>query len=392
MSRGIVLIREYAWDLSILLVSYLIATYLRRQLPLGRYVGTNYQWHEPRVYLTIALGLALAYGFRLLRLSTPSEEKTRHLLTVVAGVLLSVLTLTLLEPRQSGLQKIYFMAAALILICLLVPFPARKAERDRSLRADLAKLWANRALITLWIRFSIQTRYTQALLGILWIVLLPLTTALVMSLVFSQIMRVHINNAPFIAFFLAGFIPWGLFNQSVNAGMRGVVSHLHLINQVYFPREIIILSALGEAIVDMFFMLVAMIVINAIVGVYPNWHYIFLIPLIALVVVLSLGAMLIVGWLGVLVRDVPQLVSVILQIMFYLSAVIYPVSIIPPNLQFFITLNPMAVIIDAFHEIIVYNASPDWYTLIYPSALAIGVLVFGYRLFKANEDRMADML
>lgn len=387
-----ILIRQYCWDLAILLVSYLIATYLRRQLPLGRYVGTNYQWHEPTVYLTIALGLALAYGLRVLPLSLPRDGKARHLLTVIAGVPLSILALIVLEPRQSGLQKVYFTVAALILICLLVPFPARRANRDRSVRVDLAKLWANRALIVLWIRFSIQTRYTQALLGILWIVLLPLTTALVMSLVFSQIMRVHINNAPFIAFFLAGFIPWGLFNQSVAAAMRGVVTHLHLINQVYFPREIIILSALGEAMVDMFFMFIAMVVINAIVGVYPNWHYIFLIPLTALVIVFSLGMMLVVGWLGVLVRDVPQLVSVLLQIMFYLSAVIYPVSIIPQHLQFFITLNPMAVIIDAYHQIIVYNSSPDWYTLIYPTALAIGFLVFGYRLFKANEDRMADML
>ncbi|GAC1400366.1 MAG: hypothetical protein NVSMB52_13950 [Chloroflexota bacterium] len=389
--RGIGLLAEYVWDLAILLTAYLIATYLRRELPLGKYVGTNYVWHDLQLYVTIALGLALAYALRLSPLPRPRSEAARRFCTSILGVFLTVGTLTVFTPRQSGLQKGYFLLAALVLVALLVPWQATRIQ-ERSVVADLRRLWANRSLVNLWVRYNVRSRYSQTILGILWIVFLPLTTAFVMSIVFSQIMLVHISNVPFIAFFLAGFVPWGLFNQAVGGSMRSVIGNLGLINQIYFPREILVLSALGEALVDTFFMFVTMLVINAIVGIYPNWLYLILPLLILVQVAMTLGIMLIVGWLGVLIRDVPQLVSVLLQIAFYLSAVIYPVSIIPHHYRFFITLNPMGVIIEAYHRIIVYHQMPDWYSLIYPSGLAVGLLVFGYRLFKANEDRMADML
>jgi lipopolysaccharide transport system permease protein len=101
--------------------------------------------------------------------------------------------------------------------------------------------------------------------------------------------------------------------------------------------------------------------------------------------------MLVVSWLSVLVRDIPQLVTVVLQMLFYLSPVIYPVQIIPPHYRFLVTLNPIGVLVVAFRQVLVYGAAPDWSALIYPAALGVALLIFGYRLFKTNEDRMADM-
>src|SRR5262249_42546174 len=100
----------------------------------------------------------------------------------------------------------------------------------------------------------------------------------------------------------------------------------------------------------------------------------------------------IVSWLSVLVRDVPQLVSVLLQMLFYLCPIIYPLTAIPAQYQPLIMLNPVATLIEAYHAIIISRRPPDFLSLIYPAALGIGFLVFGYRLFKANEDRFADMV
>ncbi len=120
--------------------------------------------------------------------------------------------------------------------------------------------------------------------------------------------------------------------------------------------------------------------------------FVFLPVLLLIQVALMLGLMFTVSWLSVFVRDVPQLVSVFLQILFYLCPIIYPVSIVPHRYQFLINLNPMGLLIEAWRNVIVYDRMPDWFSLIYPAALAFGVLVFGYRHFKANEDRFADML
>lgn len=392
--RGRDTVRDYLTDLAILATAYLVATYLRRELPFGKFVGTNYEWHSALLYETIALGLAVAYAVRVILELRGNESPSLRFWTAIGGIVTSSLALTLLDPRQSGLEKGYFALSALLLTILIVPVHSHIGPDDSrvTIAKSLRRLWSNRALLKIWVQYNVQSRYSQAALGVLWIVLLPLTTAFVMSVVFSQIMRIPIRDAPFITFFLAGFVPWGLFNQSVAAGMRAIISAMGLINQIYFPREIIVLSALGEALIDALFMFLAMVLVNTIVGVHPNWLYLLLPFLLLLEVALSLAVMFVVSWLSVLVRDVPQLVSVMLQILFYLSPIIYPVSIIPHRYRFLVTLNPIAVIVEAFHQIIVYGKAPDWYSLLYPAALAVALLIFGYRLFKTNEDRMADMV
>ncbi|HEX5502391.1 MAG TPA: ABC transporter permease [Thermomicrobiales bacterium] len=385
---------EYAVDLAILWASYFIATYWRRTLPFGRFVGDNYRWYDPAIYLVLAVALALAG----LLLTLPPESRlapaARRFWTPILGGVLALAGLTLFVARQSGWQKGYFVAVALVLILLVRPLPRRATAVDerQPFTVYLARLWTNRALLRIWVQYNVQSRYAQAILGILWIILLPLSTAVIMSVVFSQIMRISVGNVPFIAFFLAGLVPWGLFNQAISSGMRSILGAMGLINQIYFPREIIVLSALGEALVDTAFMFVALLAIDAIVGVWPNRLFVVLPLLLLIEVAFSLGLMLLVSWLSVLVRDVPQLVSVVLQLVFYLCPIIYPISIVPERYRFFFALNPLAVLIDAFRAVIVYDRAPVWSSLVYPAALATGLLACGYRVFKANEDLFADLV
>jgi ABC-type polysaccharide/polyol phosphate export permease len=387
--RALGILRIYLFDSAVLLAAYLVATYWRKSLPLGKYVGANYQWQTPGLYLTIAAGAALGYALYPL-LPRPWRARVSHrLYLMVASLLFACLGITIFLPRQSGLQKGYFMLLGLALIGLLVPW---SRARDYSLTSSLKRLWANKSLLRIWVQYNIQSRYTQAVLGILWIVLLPLSTALVMTVVFAKIMRVPTGKEPFIAFFLAGFVPWGLFSQAISGSMRSILGSMGLMNQIYFPREIIVLSALGEALVDASFMFLAMVIIDIAVGVNPTTLYLLLPILLIIQVVFTLGLMFIVSWASVFVRDIPQLVSVLLQILFYLCPIIYPVAIVPHQYRFLITLNPIAVLIVAYRDIIVYARMPDWISLTYPAAFGIGLLVFGYRHFKTNEDRFADMM
>jgi lipopolysaccharide transport system permease protein len=139
-------------------------------------------------------------------------------------------------------------------------------------------------------------------------------------------------------------------------------------------------------------MFAAMLVINGVVGVLPNGLFVILPLLVLIQIVFMLGLMFIVSWLSVIVRDIPQLVSVLLQILFYLSPIIYPVTIIPHRYQFLVNLNPVALLVQAYRDVIVYDRTPDWLSLVYPAALGVALLIFGYRHFKANEDRFADMI
>jgi lipopolysaccharide transport system permease protein len=388
------LVRDTAVDAAILMVAYLIATYFRQTLPLGQSVGDTYTWFSTGIYAVIALGALIGHVATLpLWVRDRALSQRDRLAAAFLSVGAVLILLSVLLPFQSGLQKGYFAGAAAVLLLLIVPIPAA-AHSDEGLpsfAANLRRLRANRGLLRIWVQYNVQSRYAQAFLGILWIILLPLSSALVMNIVFSELLRVQ-TDVPFISFLLVGLVGWGLFNQSIAAGMRSILGAMGLVNQIYFPREIIVLSALGEALVDAFFMLVATVVINAIVGIYPTLYFL-LVPLVVIIqLAFCLGLMFIVSWLSVLVRDIPQLVSVLLQLLFYLSPIIYPIKNLPAPIQPFFALNPLSSLINAYRDLIIYGRPPDLLSLVYPAALAVGVLIFGYRLFKSNEDRLADMV
>lgn len=388
------IIRDTAVDAAILMVAYVIATYFRQTLPVGKFVGDNYTWFGPSIYAVIALGAIIGHVATLplwARDRIPSQRDRLAAAFLSLGAALVLLGVLL--PLQSGLQKGYFAGAAAVLLLLIVPIPAASHTDEGlpSFAANLRRLQANRGLLRIWVQYNVQSRYAQAFLGILWIILLPLSSALVMNIVFSELLKIP-TDVPFISFLLVGLVGWGLFNQSIAAGMRSILGAMGLVNQIYFPREIIVLSALGEALVDAFFMLVATVVINAFVGIYPTFYFLLLPFIIIIQLAFCLGLMFIVSWLSVLVRDIPQLVSVLLQLLFYLSPVIYPVKNLPERFQPLLALNPLTAMIDAYRDLIIYGRFPDFLSLVYPAALAVGVLIFGYRLFKANEDRFADMV
>jgi lipopolysaccharide transport system permease protein len=384
-------LRDFIVGSGILSLGHLVAVSLRQQLPFGNDVGQGYAWYSVRPYLVCIMALALTSVLRLLIERAGFTNTGWQLWSPLLAIGLAAGGITAAQPGQSHLETAYFVLASVALVALIIP--RRSTSRmTGDLGAHLSRLWRNRSLLRIWVQYNVQSRYAQAILGILWIVLLPLSQALIMTIVFSHLLRISAGDVPFIAFFLAGLVPWGLFNQAIFSGMRSILNAMGLITQINFPREIIVLSALGEALVDSAFMFVAMLVIDAFVGVWPNAYYIWLPVLMAIQIGLMTGLMYLASWLSVLVRDVPQLVSVLLQVLFYLCPIIYPESIVPAPFRFIFIVNPMATLIEAYRGIIVYHRPPEPLTLVYPAALALGLLICGYRLFKANEDTFADMV
>jgi lipopolysaccharide transport system permease protein len=262
---------------------------------------------------------------------------------------------------------------------------------QHDLRFHLSRLWESRFLLMLWLRYNIQARYSQTILGVLWIVMLPLAMASVLALAFSEFLHIQFTM-PFVSFFLAGLLPWGLFNQGILNGMRSLLGALGLASQVNFPREVLVLLALGEALVDMLFTFVAMIIVNAFSGIWPNLNYIYLPGLILILVCILLGLMLILSCLSVMIRDIPQLISVALQLLFYLTPILYPAENIPERLRYLIFINPLAPLIQAFRDVILFSRPPDMASLLYPLLVGLILLYLGYNYFKANDEQIVDQL
>jgi len=178
----------------------------------------------------------------------------------------------------------------------------------------------------------------------------------------------------------------------LQASTNSIRSSMGIINQVAFPREILVLVTLGETLIDTLFIFVAMVILNAFYGFWPSELYLVLIPIALIMIILTLGLMLLTSYLSVIVRDIPQLVGVVLQLFFYLTPLIYPVEYIPPDYQFIFLINPLAPIVEGTRDIVAYQEMPDLMSLAYPLIVGLILLYLGYTLFKANEGRLADMV
>jgi lipopolysaccharide transport system permease protein len=366
----------------ILAGAVLISAQLRLKLDVGQGLGSEYNAHPPLLWLIILLGAA---GGALIH---KSFAKASPILGTAAGIGVTVGGALLLTPDISQLQLLYFVSAALFIALITLVVTPKKTP----LALNLAGLWQHRSLLWLWIRFNVLSRYSQTILGILWIVALPVATAFILTFVFSYVLtQRQVGDVPFIAFFLTGLMFWSLFMQGILNGTGSIISKLGLIGQIYFPREVLVIVKLGEALVDLSFVFIATLIINAVAGVLPNLNYIYLPFVLLLQLAFMLGIMFFLSYLTVLVRDLQQLTTVFIQMLFYLTPIMYPLDILPNRLGEILQLiNPVAALINAYRDIIIYNRPPDWVSLYFPLVLSGVLLYSGYLFFKANERKLAD--
>jgi ABC-type polysaccharide/polyol phosphate export permease len=380
----------FIWDVFTIFLNLfggiLIAIQLRRDIGIGSTLGEEYATHPPLLFIILPLmSLIAAYIHRSYVPRPNKRSRFFAVLGAVAGVFLAVVVFL---PDVSLLTLLYFVISTVLisLICLWWT-PTRQP-----LSEGISQLWRSRELLVLWTRYNAQSRYSQTVLGVLWIVALPLATSLILAFVFSHVMRINaVDNEVFVPFLLTGLTFWNMFTQSVQNGAMSILLKLELINQIYFPREILVIVKLGETLVDLTFTFLTLLLINWLFGLPPNVNFIFLPFVLGIQLALTLGVMFYVSYLCVFVRDFVPLISVALQMLFYLTPIIYPLSVFPEYIQRTLALvNPLAPIITAYRDIIVFNKPPDFISLFTVSVIAGLILYTGYMLFKANEGRLTD--
>lgn len=257
---------------------------------------------------------------------------------------------------------------------------------------NLKRLIQARDLLQAWTWRIIRARYQQSLLGGLWAIIQPASTVVIFSIIFTRFMRVDTNGVPYVLFSFATVVPWNLFTGSINDMVDSLVSNINLVTKIYFPREILPVSAMLARLLD-FGIASSMVVVLMIYFQVPlflqGWVFIPLILVIQLALALGLG--LVGAALNVFYRDIRQMFGLGLQLWLYASPVIYPVSAVPEELRPFYYLNPMAGVIQAYRDVLLYGALPGSY-LIWPAIASLGFLMIGYWFFRSVEYQFADVV
>jgi homopolymeric O-antigen transport system permease protein len=257
---------------------------------------------------------------------------------------------------------------------------------------NIQSLYEHRDLLFNWTYRIIRGRYQQSLLGGLWAIIVPTFTALIFNVIFTFFVPINTGNIPYLVFSYAAMVPWTLFSSSITDMVDSLTSNMNLVSKIYFPREILPIASLFARLVDATIAFSLLAVLMLYFRMQVNGATLLLLPFILLIQIsFSLGIGLMGGALNVFYRDIRHILVLGLQLWFYASPIIYPVSSVPEKLRSFYFLNPMAGILEAYRAILLYHQLPDA-SIFISAGVAILVLALGYSVFKRAEFQFADII
>lgn len=244
----------------------------------------------------------------------------------------------------------------------------------------------------IWIfaKRDLTTRYAGSVLGIIWIILYPLAMAVITSIVFAIAFQKTIEQVPFFLYTLAGFSAWVFFVQSVTSSTRSLVQNRDIIINNKIPTELILGGIILSRCIDLVITTTFLVLMSVFMGVLTFNPILFLISVLTLI--LATGIISFISAAGnVYFRDVQALVDIFLNIIFYATPIIYPLSVIPAHFLWIFKLNPLTPMFLGFRASIL-NVSYDSVLLTWAFAvffvLFLGVVI----IYKHLEKRFAQLL
>ena len=260
-------------------------------------------------------------------------------------------------------------------------------------KVDFKELWRFRDLTYFFAWRDFKVKYKQTVIGVLWVVFQPLVTMVVFTVFFGNLAKIPSDNIPYPIFVYTGLLFWTLFSNSLTNASNSFTSNEGIVTKIYFPRIILPLSAVITNLVDF-------VISAAILGIMMIfYHYtpsligILLLPVLILMTILStMGIGLLLAALNVKYRDVRYILPFFIQILIFVTPVIYPVSIVSPENRWVLGLNPMSGVISAARSGLLGNSPIDW-TLLGISAISMTVYcLIGFIYFRLVEKYFADVI
>lgn len=241
-----------------------------------------------------------------------------------------------------------------------------------------------------------QARYRNSLFGALWPVLNPLSMIVVYTVVFSQIMRARLpgvdDGMAYSVYLCAGLLAWGLFTEITLRSQNMFLENANLLKKISFPRICLPVIVLFNAGINFAIIMGLFLGFLLITGRWPGMAMLALIPLIALQMMFCAGLGMILGVLNVFFRDVGQLFGICLQFWFWLTPIVYPMSILPDWVQRLLQLNPLTNLIASYQNLFLYGQWPVWSSLLPIFITGVVFCLIGLRLFRQRVGEMVDEL
>ena len=265
-------------------------------------------------------------------------------------------------------------------------------EPSRSFLAlDWRSLWHYRELFYFLALRDIKIRYKQTFLGVAWVLLQPIATTLIFSVLFIRFGQTEAFGVAYPLFAFSGFVLWTFVNAAVTNASNCLINNTPLITKVYFPRLIVPLAAVAANLLDLAIGIVSLTAAMIFYRHVPTWKIIFAPLFVLLLLILVSGFGILLAALNVRFRDVKQLLPFALQLWLFISPVFYSLKLLPENLAWIWKINPLAGILENFRAAL-FGQEFDIYGIVVSTALTAVIFIFSIYVFRSMEDDFADVI
>lgn len=255
----------------------------------------------------------------------------------------------------------------------------------------IRELYQYREMIFSLIRKDLRSRYKGSALGFLWTFINPLLQLVVYTIVFSVLFPTNIEK--FYIFLFIGLVPWLFFNTSLVGGSTSIVSQENLIKKIYFPRQVLPISFVTSAFVNMLLTFLVIFAVLLLSGFGINFQILWALPIVMLVeYILALGISMMMSALTVYVRDLEYILGIVAMCWMYLTPILYEIDTIPEPYRQLIYLNPMTGVIACYRDILYYKQLPELETLGAAFAMGLLFLIAGHIVFQHLQKHFVEEL
>ncbi|KPX70158.1 MULTISPECIES: ABC transporter permease [Pseudomonas syringae group] len=261
----------------------------------------------------------------------------------------------------------------------------------------VASLWTNRSLISQMTKREVIGRYRGSVMGLAWSFFNPVLMLAVYTFVFSEIFSarwvgVDTGKGGFAILLFVGMIVHGLFAECANRAPSLVMSNSNYVKKVVFPLEILPVITLGSALFHSCISLVVLVIAQLLITHTLFWTAL-LFPLILVPLILgTLGISWFLASLGVYLRDVGHVITVLTTVLLFLSPVLYPVAALPEVYRPWLQMNPLTYIIEESRSVLLFGNLPHWDSLGIAIAIGAVIAVMGFWFFQKTRKGFADVI
>jgi len=260
----------------------------------------------------------------------------------------------------------------------------------------LNELWQTRHFIKSSIKNEFATRFARSRVGGLWMVAYPLAQIVIYAFILSAVMSARLpgiaGTYSYAIYLTAGILGWSLFTEVVSRSLSVFIDNGNLLKKMAFPRLALPAILAGSSLINNMLLLIVSLTVFTLLSHFPGISILWLPALTLLTLALALGLGLSLGIINVFLRDIGQIVPIILQFGFWLTPIAYVPQMIPEKVRFIIYINPMTGIIQAYQSVMVFGRQPDFILLIYPVVFTLLMAAIAAQLFRRAGDEMVDAL